>query len=77
MKLSRYIKSLQKALKKHGDLEVAYSADDEGNAYHLVQYTPSEGLYEENAFYHNEPDEIQYYEETCQKKYKVNAIVIN
>lgn len=41
MKLTKYIEKLQKLLKEHGDLELIYSTDDEGNAYNTVNYEPS------------------------------------
>ena len=37
MKLSNYIKYLQEALEKHGDLTVVYASDDEGNNYQKVE----------------------------------------
>jgi len=41
MKLSEYIKGLQKFLKENGDMECYYAKDDEGNAYQEVHYTGS------------------------------------
>ena len=41
MKLSKYIQDLQKLLKEHGDLEIIYASDDEGNDHNKVSYTPS------------------------------------
>ena len=41
MKLSKYIKKLEKILKDNGDMECCYSIDDEGNQYNLVVYEPS------------------------------------
>ena len=38
MLLSEYIKKCQSFLEEHGDLECVYSADDEGNAFHKVNY---------------------------------------
>lgn len=38
MKLSEKIVELQKALAEYGDIDVIYSADDEGNAYHESNY---------------------------------------
>jgi hypothetical protein len=48
MKLSEYIKSLQDFVKKdprNAELTVVYSADDEGNAYQEVHYSPTIGEY--------------------------------
>lgn len=41
MKLTKYIEKLQELLKEHGDLELIYSPDDEGNKYSKVHYEPS------------------------------------
>ena len=41
MKLTKYIEKLQELLKEHGDLELIYSSDDEGNNYSKVHYEPS------------------------------------
>ena len=41
MKLTTYIKKLQELLTEHGDLELIYSSDDEGNNYDKVHYEPS------------------------------------
>ena len=40
MKISEMIKNLQEFKAEHGDLEVWYAVDDEGNDYHPVYYTP-------------------------------------
>lgn len=50
MKLSTYIKGLNEALKKHGDLDVVYAKDSEGNGYAKVFYLPSAGKFENNQF---------------------------
>ena len=41
MKLTKYIEKLQELLAEHGDLELIYSSDDEGNNYNKVHYEPS------------------------------------
>lgn len=41
MKLTKYIEKLQELLAEHGDLELIYSKDDEGNGYEKVHYGPS------------------------------------
>ena len=40
VKLTKYIEKLQELLKEHGDLELIYSKDDEGNGYQTVNYEP-------------------------------------
>ena len=41
MKLTTYIEKLQELFREHGDLELIYSKDDEGNDYQTVNYDPS------------------------------------
>lgn len=41
MKLTKYIEKLQELLNEHGDLELIYSSDDEGNEYNTVNCEPS------------------------------------
>lgn len=50
IKLNKYIEDLQKILKKHGNLQVIYAKDDEGNAFYPVNYSPSVGNYSEGEF---------------------------
>ena len=45
MKLTKYIEQLQELLREHGDLELIYSKDDEGNGYEKVHYDPSVANY--------------------------------
>jgi hypothetical protein len=56
MKLSEYINGLQKFLAKHGDLEVYYSSDDEGNSYQTVGYAGT-------LFYVSEREKNRYHPE--------------
>ena len=46
MKLSEYIKRLQELKKEHGNVEVIYSMDDEGNGFQKVHYHPTAGIFE-------------------------------
>lgn len=46
MVLSEYIKELQEALEKHGDLTVVYSTDDEGNFHHKVNWVGAPAYFE-------------------------------
>ena len=51
MKLAQYIKALQGIEKQHGgDLDLVYSIDDEGNAFHQTHYTPTVGYFSNNDF---------------------------
>ena len=49
MKVSDFIKALEEIKKEHGDLELIYSSDDEGNEFDRVCYSPSVG----NWNFHN------------------------
>lgn len=41
MKLAEYIEELKEILGEHGDLDLIYSSDDEGNRYDKVNYSPT------------------------------------
>ena len=70
MKLSEYIKKLQAILEDHGDVEIIYAIDDEGNNFDLVHFDPSPCRFDEN-----DPEGVEFlsYDETI----KVNAVCIN
>lgn len=40
MKLKEYIEKLQELYLEHGDLELVYAVDDEGNYFNKVIYNP-------------------------------------
>lgn len=40
MRLKEYIEKLQEIYLEHGDLELVYAVDDEGNYYNKVCYVP-------------------------------------
>ena len=40
MQLKEYIEKLQELYLEHGDLELVYAVDDEGNYYYKVSYDP-------------------------------------
>lgn len=40
MKLLEYIEMLQDIAEEHGNIDVIYSSDDEGNEFSFVQYEP-------------------------------------
>ena len=40
MRLKEYIEKLQELYLEHGDLELVYAVDDEGNYYDKVSYDP-------------------------------------
>lgn len=50
MKLKDYILHLQKIAKNHPDLEVVYSADNEGNSYNTVVFSPAVGEFDGDTF---------------------------
>ena len=41
MKLKDYAKLINDLVKTHGNKEVAYASDSEGNSFHLVHFGPS------------------------------------
>ena len=78
MKLSKFIEGLQALAKEHGDLEVVYSVDDEGNSYHPVHYLPSIGNYDDNDQMFTGESEEKWYKEFHEvDKMPINAVVIN
>lgn len=57
MKLKEYLNNLQEFIKENPqsvEFEVAYSADDEGNYYQKVNFTPSFAIFEDITQYHLE-----------------------
>lgn len=54
MRLEEYIKDLERIKKVHGNLELVYSTDDEGNGFFPVHFSPSVGTYEDNEWEDNE-----------------------
>ena len=51
MNLRQYLKGLKKLVREHGDSEVVYASDEEGNSFHKVFYTPSVGFYKNGEYY--------------------------
>jgi len=70
MKLQDYINELTKLLDEHGNLEIVYASDDEGNYYDVVHYNPT------GVQYNFKEHEI-YTPEDEDEKITVNAICIN
>lgn len=50
MKASELVESLNEIIKKHGDLKVVYSIDEEGNSFHEVGFPPLAGNFEDREF---------------------------
>ena len=46
MNVKEYAEIINELAKKHPDLPVVYSCDDEGNNFSFVVYSPSTGNYE-------------------------------
>lgn len=69
MNASQLIEQLNELIKTHGDLELVYAKDDEGNGYDKVFYAPSAGHYNEN--------EKEFHSHSNKYKKKPNAICIN
>jgi protein involved in sex pheromone biosynthesis len=75
MTLTQYIKELQELVLKnpeHGDLEVVYSRDDEGNGFQRVHYSPGVGIFEDGDFIHKSQ-----LEEWEREESDINAVCIN
>ena len=71
--LQEYIKELQKMNRKHKNLVVVYSCDDEGNSYDTVVYSPSVGSHRDRQFHAYNPDDP---ENECDKD-DINAVCLN
>ena len=73
MKLSKYVKELKKLEKEgHGDLELIYSSDEEGNSFHVLDITPSVAYASDLENYYIEDIKFKFPKST-----KPNVICIN
>jgi len=72
MKLEEYVKHLSKLIEEgHGDKEVIYSKDDEGNGYYSVNYAPC-------LCYYDSENDYTYFDDFCEEyKRNINAICVN
>lgn len=68
MKLTTYIEKLQELLVEHGDLELIYSTDDEGNEYRKLYYDPGVVNYIESDYCIIHEDDIEEYDESEYQK---------
>ena len=68
MKLTKYIEKLQELLKEHGDLELIYSTDDEGNEYRKLHYDPCIVNYIESDYCIIHEEDLEEYNETDYQK---------
>jgi hypothetical protein len=50
MKLDDYIKHLQKIQAEHGNMDLVYACDEEGNRFDKVIFGPSVGFFHEGTF---------------------------
>lgn len=75
MKASKLIKALQETIEEHGDLELVYSIDEEGNSFHKVYFTPTIGNFSNFDFITKENIDDDYFDD--QEDYPINAICIN
>ena len=79
MKLSEFYKNLGEILEKRpdfGELTVVSSADDEGNYFNEVHFTPSLGEFEDGEFRQHSNDPDQDPEDMVNPK-DINSICIN
>lgn len=86
MLLSEYIEKLQNVLTEHGDLEVVYSSDDEGNDFNKVYHDPTVGYYSSREFHEIDTFEYDEQEDHGDADYEddfgysisdINAVCIN
>jgi len=77
MKLNEYIKELQEMADKHGDLEVIYSSDDEGNRYDTVWGNRGIGQFDSDEKQFIGEDEAEWYRKEYEKDFVINSICIN
>ena len=82
MKLSKFIERCQEILDEHGDLDVIYSSDEEGNCYDEVYFPPSAGHYEQGDWICE--DHIEEFKKSIEGvhgsetvSWDVNAICVN
>lgn len=76
MTLKEYIESLEKFAEENPEtleMTVVYSADDEGNSFNMVCYTPSKGHYdnEYNGGFTSDEEDIE------ENGYEINAVCVN
>lgn len=74
MKLKEYIKYLKKLEKNHGDAEVWYAIDDEGNGYGSVLFGPSIVYASENTTTNLDYDGVS---EVQTKEFTKEIIILN
>ena len=75
MKLRDYVEHLKKLVRAHGDSEVVYASDEEGNSFHKVFYAPSVGFYKKGEFYPAEEATKEKLEDAFGEKH--SAVCIN
>jgi hypothetical protein len=68
MNLREYIEKLNKLYTKHGDLELVYSKDDEGNEFNYVNFDPSLVNYNSSDLSVIADDDLDEYNESEYKK---------
>ena len=71
MTLKEYIAKLAKLAEKNPKAKVVYAADDEGNYFREVNFTPSMGNFGDGEFISDDGTE------EFANNYKVNAICLN
>lgn len=68
MKLKEYIEKLNKLYKEHGDLELVYSKDDEGNEFNYLNFDPSLVNYIPSDYNVVSDEDLEEYDESEYKK---------
>ena len=68
MNLKEYIEKLNKLYTKHGDLELVYSKDDEGNEFNYINFDPSLVNYNPSDLSVIDDEDLDEYDESEYKK---------
>ncbi len=68
MNLSEYMEKLNNLYTKHGDLELVYSKDDEGNEFNYINFDPSLVNYNPSDLSVIADDDLDEYSELEYKK---------
>lgn len=77
MKLKDYIKALQNILEEHGDLQLVYSIDSEGNSFEPCEYLPSIGFYQKEEHNFIGDYDFEEWKEEYEVDCKIDAICLN
>lgn len=77
MKLAEYIEKLKEILEEHGDLDLIYSTDDEGNRFDKVSYPPTMVYAEEDGYHYDIKNEEDFEDEEYDKEDFEKVVCVN